>query len=384
MFVLKAICLVCALQAAIGEPSGKLEPAVNHVLEGGTAVFTCTVTGRDKENVDIVWYIALTYLSPGSYVSYLATSMTVITEPFGFLNFKNHTIVYNASYEEEVFELRINNVTKLSEDLDFLCGFRTPLFFVTSIGMGRLIVWSLPTSKPQCSFQGDIPPVIHDGESYPITLTCSLEDGDPRPSLTWYRVDQNQLQMISSPSINTSTSTQSITASDYLHEFTCRAVIGAIPDDPLTCSVIPYQPDVTTIETYHDTASLPSDTQATPGPTTADSKTKVVPSTCLSTGLIQALIAVAVIGWGSFFTLLIVFIYCFKCKHACSCADTTKSKETADVPMTSTDNVASYQDLQRDDVSKHAYASPSVYAVQSVTSGLNNSLGDNEAYQEIQ
>ena len=379
MFLLKAICLVCVLQAAIGGQLVKFEPAVNHVLEGGTAVFTCTVTGRD-ENVDIEWIVALNYISPGLY-TYLATSMTVITGTFGVLNFKNHTIVYNASYEEEVFELHINNVTKLPEDLDFLCGFHTPLF--RTIGFGRLVVWSLPTSKPQCSFQGDIPPVIHDGESYPITLTCSLEGGDPQPSLTWYRVDQNQLQTISSPSVNSSTSTQSITASDYLHEFTCQAVIGAIPDDPLTCSVIPYQPDVTTTETYHDTASLPSDTQATPGPTVADSKTKFVPSTCLSTGLIQALIVVAVIGWGSFFTLLIVFICCLKRKHVC-CADTTKSKGTADVAVTSIDSVASYQDLQRDDVSRHAYVSPSVYAVQSVTSGLSNSLGDNEAYQEIQ
>ena len=52
--LLSLICLRCILVS--NAPTGTLEPAAtNNVLEGGTAVFTCIVTGRMNE--DLLWQI---------------------------------------------------------------------------------------------------------------------------------------------------------------------------------------------------------------------------------------------------------------------------------------------------------------------------------------
>ena len=65
--VLFFICL----RQTTGEISGTLEPKVNNVLEGGMAEFTCTVTGRDRENSQIGW---LGQTATGELWLYSATS----------------------------------------------------------------------------------------------------------------------------------------------------------------------------------------------------------------------------------------------------------------------------------------------------------------------
>ena len=96
------------------EPTGKIEPEENHVLEGGVAEFTCTVSGRVKQDTDIYWqyvyeYIVIWEYSPTSMTQTYAHDNDYSI--FETLMFSNDTVVYNSSYEEEVFMLSIRNVT---------------------------------------------------------------------------------------------------------------------------------------------------------------------------------------------------------------------------------------------------------------------------------
>ena len=119
MFLLKALCAMFVCQTVIGKPTGTVEPGERQVVEGGTAVFTCTVTGRDDE--DIRWQ---GLKDGGVKWSYSATSMTTIDDRtdgfFENVNFKNRTVIYNESYEE-VFELHIRNVRIDDADYDYYC-----------------------------------------------------------------------------------------------------------------------------------------------------------------------------------------------------------------------------------------------------------------------
>ena len=313
MFLLYMLCFTWIWQTSIGI-SVKLEPKENHVVNGGTAVFTCTVTGRNRRTEFI---LLRGILDDKSEWTYFPTNFIKVH----YFNQNsseslNHTVVYSANSKEEVFELHVSNVTT-GRNLIIEC-------LAGSVHDEAILrVWILPTSEPQCNFKGELPPIIQDGQSYPINLTCSLKDGDPQPPLSWYKVHQNQFELIEGPHINSLTTTQFITASDHDREYTCQARIEAMPHDPLFCTVIPYQPK---------------------------------PEICVSFKT-QRLFVVAAIGWCSFIILLIVFVYCLKHKFVCYYAA---------IPKTSVDNENSYTDLQQNDISRHTYASPSVYVIQSV------------------
>ena len=119
MFFLKVFCVICVCQTAIGKPTATVQPGEYQVAEGGTAVFSCTVTGRDDE--DIRWQ---GLQDGGVKWSYSATSMTVIDDRtdgfFENVNFKNRTVKHNESYDE-VFELRISNVRIDDANYDYYC-----------------------------------------------------------------------------------------------------------------------------------------------------------------------------------------------------------------------------------------------------------------------
>ena len=73
-------------------------------------------------------------------------------------------------------------------------------------------------------------------------MTCSLNDGDPLPPLTWYTINGTDIQLVAGSATSALRAFQTITVSDHGRELICQAEIAAIPDEPLTCSIIPYNP----------------------------------------------------------------------------------------------------------------------------------------------
>ena len=243
MLVSTILCLIFFSQIVIGSLTLTLEPRHNNVLEGGSAVFTCTVSGRDRE-YDIRWQAFYHNGStPRNAWDLLGISMSttsynvhdIINTDLGldFFTFGSYSVSYTQNMnDQDVLELRIDNVTKHDGYFIFSC--TTKNIRKTA----ELTVW---TSKPQCSFKGDIPDVISRQEMYQITLICSLEGGDPKPYLKWLIADQNR-HMNQIGSFGNISVVQNVTAFDHGREYICEANIAATPDDPFMCSIVPYNP----------------------------------------------------------------------------------------------------------------------------------------------
>ena len=231
------VCFFCVGQVILGIPRGTLEPKENNVLEGGVAEFTCTVTGRDTANEEIWWQAA----NDQVLWRYSATSEKIIfgdSSLYEDLQFEDH---YNTSTEAEVFILRINNVTRSFNQYKYGCIYKSSTKNAFLDDSATLFVWTKPTSQPQCNYSGDIPTIISGDKNYPIDLTCSIEGGNPPPLLTWYQKNQNYLSRISvSGSYYRVNAAVSISTSDHGKEYICQATIDAIPNEPLTCQIIPY------------------------------------------------------------------------------------------------------------------------------------------------
>ena len=242
------LSVACTWHITLGYLTGMFEPKVNNVLEGGSAEFVCTVTSRDKQNEDIGWLFFYEFDTKVRLWQYSVTSNFTFGD-FNTLNinyaFENKTIVYNSSYVEERFTLRIINATKTDEHYKFLCiywreqhGQRWQSVFDSGI----VVVWTTPSSQPQCQYDGDIPNIIQGQEHFNISLTCSLNDGDPLPLLAWYTINETDLTPVAGSATSSLRVFQTITAFDHGREFICQADIAAIPDESLICSVIPYIP----------------------------------------------------------------------------------------------------------------------------------------------
>ena len=234
------------------EPMVKIEPEENHVFEGGVAEFNCTVTGRVKQNTSILWQY---YHDTAAIWEYSATSMMVIypsdSNPKIFENveFSNYTNTVNSpSNEEEVFMLSIRDVRPSNDSfgVKIFCVLdyhSTGISNNDKLDTSTLVVWKKPLSAPQCKFEGDIPEIITNKDTdYSIKLTCSL-DGSPKHELTWYVITEDGiLDIIGNPGVDSISADRDITAAEHGIEYICHAVIAVIPDEPLTCSIIPYNP----------------------------------------------------------------------------------------------------------------------------------------------
>ena len=246
MLVTTILYLLYFSHAAIGRLNLTLEPRYNNVLEGSSAVFTCTVSGRVIK-YEIRWqaffYDGSTLRTAWDYPGIIMSNTSfnvhdIIDADSGFdlFTFGNYSVSYAQNMDDQdVLQLRIDNVTKYDGYFKYSCT-------ISDLReIADLTVWTWPTSKPQCSFKGDIPDVISSQEIYQITLICFLEGGNPRPYLNWLTEDQNrhknQIGSVGNISV-----VQNITASDHGQEYICKADILATPDDPLTCSIIPYNP----------------------------------------------------------------------------------------------------------------------------------------------
>ena len=232
-------------------PTGKLEPEENHVLEGSVAEFTCTVSGRVKQDTNIYWQYVYEYKLIWEYSPTSMTQTYVFDNDYRILEtlmFSNDTVVYNSNYEEEVFMLSIRNVRPTNDSsiglIFCIYGDHTNEIGKLLLDTSQLVVWRKPSRDPQCKFEGHIPEIItvKDGH-YSIKLTCSLDDGNPKPELIWYVASKySGLDIIGSPGVDSISADRDITAADHGIEYICHAVIGAIADEPLTCSIIPYNP----------------------------------------------------------------------------------------------------------------------------------------------
>ena len=243
--VVIVVCLTYQLvmaQESPPVPAIEIKPEENHVLVGGVAEFTCTVTGRVKQNTDIRWQY---YHESDLSVTweYSATSLMAIIYPNNPTIFENVNIsVHHSSSNEEVFTLKIRNVT--NDGKIFCIYYAGPAAGYSVLDKSPLVVWRKPLNNPECKFAGDIPEIIIDTDRYyNIKLTCSLDDGSPNPELFWYiTTDEGGLDKIKGPSNNSITVDRDISVSDLGRAFLCHAVIAATPNNPLTCSIIPYNP----------------------------------------------------------------------------------------------------------------------------------------------
>ena len=178
------------------------------------------------------------------YTLQLLQCRTIIHGEASFL--ENLSFKTNASSEEEVFILRLLNVTKRDNHLSHFWCKHDNLATSTNryLGIARLVVWTKPTEQPQCryNFESETPIVISRQESYAIFLSCSLEGGDPQPLLRWFKTSENGLMQIGGSSTNSLNTSVLVTASDHGREYICQAAIDATPDEPLTCKIIPYNP----------------------------------------------------------------------------------------------------------------------------------------------
>ena len=253
LLIAKVLCLLYLSQTAIGIPTGTLKPRRNDVLEGNSAVFTCTVNGGDSGD-DIRWQglyyydsflrVAWDYAGISmSTTSFSVNSIIDVSLGLNLLTFGNYSISYSQNMEnQDVSQLSIANTTKYDGYFQFSCRIGNEHTQYIIGNYADLTVWTRPASKPQCCFQGDIPDVIPNHEVYQITLTCSLQVGYPPPYLNWLSDRNGHYSQIGSTGFHNISIVQDITASDHGREYICKADILAIPDDPLTCSIIPYNP----------------------------------------------------------------------------------------------------------------------------------------------
>ena len=247
MFSSTVLFLLYVCQYVTAVPNGTLEPRFNHVLEGTSAVFTCSVTGRDPDNEKLAWrgfYMGqLAWRYPGttseSFNIHNVTTISALKrKEFGI-----YSVEYTVGVDNrEILQLRISNVTKHDGSFLFYC-----IYIYTTnpqqtggIGMvGNLNVLTTTTSKPQCWFQGYTTDAISDNETLAINLTCTLQGGDPPPYLTWHEDYPNGSQ-IAGPGTHVISTTQYIASSDFGRKYYCVAEMKATPDDLLICSIIPY------------------------------------------------------------------------------------------------------------------------------------------------
>ena len=192
----------------------------------------------------LLWRLSPDY----SGISMSTTSFNVhdiidVSLGLNLLTFGNYSISFSQNMEnQDVSQLRIANATKYDGYCQFSCISGNGNTQYTIGNYADLTVWTRPTSKPQCYFQGDIPDVIPNHEVYQITLTCSLQGGDPPPYLNWLSDRNGHYSQIGGTGFHNISIVQDITASDHGREYICKADILATPDDPLTCSIIPYNP----------------------------------------------------------------------------------------------------------------------------------------------
>ena len=253
LWIAKVLCLLYLFQTAIGIPTGTLKPRRNDVLEGNSAVFTCTISGGDSGD-DIRWQglyyydsflrVAWDYAGISmSTTSFNVNNIIDVSLGLNLLTFGNYSISYSQNIEnQDVSQLRIANTTKYDGYFQFSCRIGNEHTQYIIGNYADLTVWTRPTSKPQCCFQGDIPDVIPNHEVYQITLTCSIQEGYPPPYLNWLSDRNGHYSQIGGTGFHNISIVQDITASDHGREYICKADILAIPDDPLTCSIIPYNP----------------------------------------------------------------------------------------------------------------------------------------------
>ena len=245
-------------------------PELSSVIEGGSAILTCTVTGRDQTKSEVEWQ-GISKKNTTWEWAYRAN----LNASFDFRNYANfdsyeyltpgtYSTVYsvNETSDEEVFQLCINNVTKQDSEFDFFCSYSLKNLSKEPLqGKGELIVWS----RPQCSFHSDgpVPPVIYPPKQVPINLTCAFIEDNISSNLTWYTADMNgRLKEIVGQSATTKLIiSHDLTSADKGREFICKAVIESddLPKDPLTCSLVPYNPESTTTnEPYNIFTTYPA------------------------------------------------------------------------------------------------------------------------------
>ena len=236
-------------QLTTGIITGRLDPVgQSYVGEDDTVEFTCTVTGRDKQNQYLHWQIFNTLSRDSTFFLANMTRNVSRNEIQTEGIHGNYRISYAEENSQEVLKLRIVNVTKLDGILTFNCAYtRTnepSIFLDRPFHLGAWITLTVLT-QPECSFvpllPQHIPSLISTNSLYRIALICQTEQTEAL-SVSWYTTENERKMEISASQIHTNTLQTDIDAGDHGREYTCEALTDQSPGLVLTCSVIPYDP----------------------------------------------------------------------------------------------------------------------------------------------
>ena len=221
---------------------GVLDPSTtNNVGIGDTAIFTCTVTERNRMTQTLLWQLSYRYrFAPIQRLHFPANitrniDETELTTPW---THGQYAVSYSEEYDAEILQLRISNATNGDSNFDFTCVYRTGSFssitytFNPPIG---LKVWTYP----RCSLSGDVPSVISFNETLRIFMKCSCTDP---LTLSWFTVNDGIKSDLHGESTSSSNLFQDITAYDQGRKYICEATIADDPKFRLTCSIVPYNP----------------------------------------------------------------------------------------------------------------------------------------------
>ena len=224
VFLVAIVLTTAQTQTAIEMPHNA------SVARGGTAEFTCVF----NETVYIEWTIlGQTNVGlNGQYQGYHFTpSLALMTGNI-------HTS-YESTGDITTYTLHISNVTKSDSVPRINCRIFEGTELVWVSDWVYLTVWTPPKDPPDCSFRfasGNIPTVIPPN-GLAVTLTCSLSDGDPMPTLQW---QSSGGQTLSNNMTHMNTVNTTIFPEDNGQEYVCVAYSPALLK-PSTCSVTPYE-----------------------------------------------------------------------------------------------------------------------------------------------